>query len=125
MSEKNLYRQRMFLYSADRASGTLNECVINLRENVTKCVSANIMTSSVAGYLLNVAEFPQKPTTSNGKLYWKFVAALTDQYYSDYHDKFWHGKNISRLTVHWMNPDGTTAALPNEWCVEVEFICEE
>jgi hypothetical protein len=122
---KNYYRQRMVIWSGDRASGDVNQYTVQLRTHVNKCVSAEWCSSSVVGQLLSISQFSQPSVTTNGKPYWKFIPDLINGYYSDFRDKYWAPKNIGSLTIHWMNPDGTTASLTDEHCLEIEFVCVE
>ena len=122
--QQKAFRQRVFVWSGDMVSGgSQNNFRVSLKSPIQRVIGAEIVSSSVAGYLLCIEEFPSKSSTTNAMSYWRFTDAITNGHYSDFKDEPWNPFTLNTLSIRWLNPDGTAATISNNHTIEIELLC--
>lgn len=126
MSQQQKTSHRVLLSSGSRISGTTSENVVSLQTGslISGVVGAEWISCSIPGYVLQIQELPTSGFLSNGVGYWRFCNDLTNGRYSDFKEAPFPPRTLQRLSLRWLNPNGTLATDLPEHCVEIELLCD-
>lgn len=118
--------QRVLIWSGDaQAGGSLQSYTIILPFPITNCVKLEWLSTSIPGYLLSIEPAWNESTSSNGRRYWRFLDAFSNQRYSELASSL--VSDISPQTLRYLaislwNPDGTAATITANHTIELEAI---
>jgi len=113
-------QNRYMVWSGNRISGTTTDYVIQVCPAFTKIVREEWVSCSIPGLVLQIEEFSNKGYSSNEKYFWRFVGELVNQ--NAYRHEPPHAPvNVSKLTIHWRNPDGSIPVSVPEHTLELEL----
>jgi hypothetical protein len=120
-------KRTVMIWSGDRtAGGSFTSFSVQLNDYLQGIVYAEWKTCSVAGYCVEVKQFPNTSSTSRhtgSTTYWRFINSLTNavNYTTQpFPDSQWNPTSISMLTVNVFNPDGTVPTLSTDWLLEID-----